>query len=264
MSTGLNLPRGDNIDVLSDNDTMADSFSDMDTAQEGSGSVSRYREIVGSLMYLMVSTRPDLAYSVSYLARYLSHHDQRHMSAAYQVLRYLRSTTNVGITFDSASALQLIGYSDSDWASCTETRRSTTGFIFFLSGGPISWKSKLQPTVALSSSEAEYMALSTAAQEAIALQALLADFGVNYDSGVTIYEDNTGAEAMAKNASHYSKTKHIHIRYHFIRELVSRGQIVVERMSTENMLADILTKALPTTRFIALLPAILGRSHAVE
>ena len=109
-------------------------------------------------MYLMVTTRPDISFAVSYLARYLNNHGKVHHAAANKLLRYLKHTSELGITYHHNLQFDLVGYSDADWASDINTRRSTTGYLFMMAGGAISWKSRLQPTVALSSSEAEYMA----------------------------------------------------------------------------------------------------------
>jgi hypothetical protein len=206
----------------------------------------RYREIIGSLMYLMVSTRPDLAYAVSYLARFLNNHNKLHMAAAHHILCYIKYTEDIGIRYAADGPLDITGYSDSDWASDKLTRRSTSGYLFMMANGPVSWKSKQQTVVALSSSEAEYIALSAAAQEAIAIRSLASEFGVSPTQSVLIYEDNNGAIAMSKNPVSYSKTKHIHIRYHFIREKIYDGDIVVKYLPTNDMLADMMTKNLAT------------------
>ena len=216
-----------------------------------------YREVVGSLMYLMVSTRPDLAYSVSYLSRYMNAYDTSHVAAAQYILRYIHSSASLGITYHRDKSLAVVGYSDADWASDINSRRSTTGYIFFMSGGPVSWKSKLQPTVALSTSEAEYMALSFSAQEALALKRLCTSFRID-DLPVMLYEDNSGAIAMAHNPVHYAKTKHIHIRFHFVRECVENKEIDVTYVPTADMLADPLTKALSKDIFLCHRRAIMG------
>lgn len=213
-----------------------------------------YREVVGSLMYLMVSSRPDIAYAVGYLARFLNAHNIQHHKAANHVLKYLKHTAEIGITYHSTQKFELIGYSDSDWASDVLTRRSTTGYLFMCAGGPVSWKSRLQPTVALSSSEAEYMALSQAAQEAIALSYLYSDINTcdvkqKDKNTILLYEDNQGAIAMANNPTHYAKTKHIHLRYHFVREQVEMQTITVQYIDTNLMLADALTKSLTRDTF---------------
>ena len=236
---------------------------DVDSSMAAAASPERYREIVGSLMYLMVSTRPDLAYSVGYLARYLNSYDKTHLDAAGRVLRYVASTSDVGITYKGSAHIELVGYSDADWASCTSTRRSTTGYLFMLAGGPVSWSSRLQPTIAMSSTEAEYMALSAAAQEAIALRRLCADFRIDVSKPVIIYEDNKGAIAMSQNAGHYAKTKHVDIKHHFIREKVFNNDIDVIYLQTNDMLADTLTKGLPRRRFHDLLCQISSRKKSM-
>ena len=209
--------------------------------QGGENSNYPYREVVGSLMYLMVSTRPDISFAVSYLARYLNNHGRVHHAAANNLLRYLKYTQDLGITYHHNRSFDLIGFSDSDWASDINTRKSTTGYLFMIAGGAISWKSRLQPTVALSSSEAEYMALSYAVQEAIALKRIRDEIHLNNsEEPVVIFEDNQGAIAMSHNPIHYAKTKHIHIRHHFIRDQVEAGDIVIKYISTDKMLADAL------------------------
>jgi len=219
-----------------------------------------YREVVGSMMYLQISTRPDLAYAVSYLSRFLNNYDSMHIAAANQLLRYLKGTQTLGITFSRSQSINLYGYSDSDWASDVNKRRSTTGYVFIMAGGAISWKSTLQPTVALSTSEAEYMALSAAAQESIALQYLRSSFNLPVTEPVQIFEDNSGAIAMAENPVHYSKTKHIHIKHHFIRECVENAQIKLSYISTSNMVADVLTKALTLPSFNKFQSYMLGHA----
>jgi hypothetical protein len=218
-----------------------------------------YREIIGSCMYLMVSTRPDISFAVSKLAQFLNCHGPSHHTAAIQLLRYLKGTSKMGITYGlDKTPLKLTGYSDADWASNIDSRRSTTGYVFFLSGGAISWKSKNQPTVALSSTEAEYMALTSSAQEAMALQNILSDFNIDISAPVLIYEDNQGAIAMSINPVLHQTSKHIHIKHHFIREKVNDGNIVVNYISTEKMLADMFTKALSKIILYKLRDQVLG------
>lgn len=143
----------------------------------------------------------------------------------------------------------LIGYSDADWAGDMDDRHSTSGNVFSLACGAVSWLSKKQATVALSTAEAEYVALSTATQEAIWLRRLLADMGEPPEGPTEIYEDNQGAISMAKNPVGHARTKHIDIRYHFVRERVQDGAITLKYIGTDEMVADILTKPLPKHRF---------------
>lgn len=142
-----------------------------------------------------------------------------------------------------------IGYSDADWAGDVDDRHSTSGNVFLLAKGAVSWLSKKQATVALSTAEAEYVALTTATQEAIWLRRLLTDVGKPLAEPVVINEDNQGAIAMAKNPVGHARTKHIDIRYHFVREGVQDGAIILKYVATDEMIADILTKPLPKHPF---------------
>jgi hypothetical protein len=217
-----------------------------------------YREIIGSVMYLMTCTRPDIAFAVGHLASFMNCHGPKHHKAAIHLLKYLHTTRLHGLTYGrDTRPIHLTGYSDSDWGSHRDTSRSTSGYIFYIAGGPISWKSKLQPTVALSSTEAEYMALTLAAQEAIALRGLLAEFtGIN--ESVQMYGDNQSSIAMSRNPTSHQASKHIAIRHHFVREKVTQGDIILSYMPTGLMVADALTKPLPLPTFARLCPAIRG------
>jgi hypothetical protein len=202
-----------------------------------------YRSAVGSLIYLVTGTRPDIAVAVGEVAKYSNNPGKQHWMAVKRILRYLKETINFGINCDPKS-IDLEGYSDADWAGDLDTRRSTTGYLFKLGGVPICWKSKRQPTVALSTAEAEYMALSMAVQTAIWIRKLLKDFDFASEEPTVIYEDNQGCIAMAKNPVNHERTKHIDIRYNFVRERVEDKTIVVKYLETTEMLADILTKGL--------------------
>ncbi|KAG3230733.1 hypothetical protein PI124_g24169 [Phytophthora idaei] len=188
-----------------------------------------YRNAVGCLMYLMVGTRPDLADAVGVLSQSAVDPCPTHWQALKRVFRYIQGTKTHGIEFQATSEDGPQGYSDADWAGDVETRRSTSGYAFMVNGGCISWRSKKQRTVALSSTEAEYMALTEAAQEAIWLKAFLCELGeMKSDDPVNIYEDNQGSIALAKNPEFHKRTKHIDIRYHFVRERVEDGQVVLQ------------------------------------
>ena len=211
----------------------------------------RYREIIGSLIYLMTCTRPDICWTVTKLSQYLSQPRQGHLTAAKHVMRYLKGTNDYELCYKkSEDGLSLIGYSDADWASSPDDRRSTTGYCFALTreGAPISWKSRKQPTVALSTCEAEYIALSATVQESKFLTQLLNDIdgGHQYEP-VLIFEDNQGTIALAQNPVNRQRSKHIDIRYHFIRSALSSGTIKLQYCPTANMIADVMTK--PATRF---------------
>ncbi|KAF1334706.1 Integrase catalytic core protein, partial [Globisporangium splendens] len=209
-----------------------------------------YRSAVGAVMYLMVGTRPDLAAAVGTLSQFAADPCPTHWQALKRVLRYLQATPTHGIRFFGSGSGELIGYSDADWAGDIETRRSTSGYVFVLNGGCISWRSKKQRTVALSSTEAEYMALSEATQEAVWLKAFMHELGEDAgDGALTVFEDNQGAIALAKNPEFHKRTKHIDIRYHFVREKVEDGQVVLEYCPTQEMLADLMTKPIATAQF---------------
>eukprot|EP00961_Rhodomonas_salina_P040238 540673-Rhodomonas_salina.1 len=155
-----------------------------------------YRSIVGSLQYLATMTRADLAFATSELSRYLSAPSKTHLQLAKHVLAYLKGTPDRGLTFKTGGDEILSGYSDATWANDPETRRSVSGYVFLLNGTAVSWKSKLEHTVALSSSESEYQAIARAAQEASYLRQLLKELGAPQLSPTTIFEDNEGCIAM--------------------------------------------------------------------
>ena len=222
---------------------------------------TNYMSIVGSLLYASMVSRPDITYSVQALSRHFQSTGPEHLVAAKRVLKYLKGTIDKGIIYrghkDPDHSTSLIGYSDSDWGSDIDTRRSTTGYIFTLNSGAISWGSKLQPTVALSSAEAEYMAVSSAVQEGVHLRQLLGDLGYRLDEPTTIYEDNMGCIALSNNPVFHKRTKHIDIRYHFVRERVESGVIEIRYLPTNQQLADIFTKPLCKQRIILLSNAIM-------
>lgn len=207
-----------------------------------------YRELVGSLMYLAVCTRPDIAHVTSYLSQFNTCHDESHWIAAKRVLRYLKATQSTGLLFRKSNK-PLTGYVDADWANCPDDRKSYTGYAFILAGTTVSWESRKQRTVALSSTEAEYMALSESTKEAIHLRNFLLDLGFGALSEITVYCDNNGARKLAENPVFHSRTKHIDVRHHFVREAVDKGLIKITYVSTDNMAADIMTKGLPNTKY---------------
>ena len=209
-----------------------------------------FRNAVGCLMYLMVGTRPDLAAAVGVLSQFSADPCPTHWQALKRVFRYIQGTRSYGIEYQATSNDKLHGYSDADWAGDIEDRRSTSGYAFELNNGCVSWRSKKQSTVALSSTEAEYMALTEAAQEAIWLKAFLCELGeMRSDDAVKIYEDNQGSIALAKNPEFHKRTKHIDIRYHFVREKAAEGELVLEYCSTKDMKADLMTKPIPAVQF---------------
>jgi len=206
-----------------------------------------YREIVGSLNYLAVATRPDIAHSVSVLSQFNSCYDESHWKAAKRILRYLKGSLDLGIIYKKNNK-NLQGYVDADWANCIIDRRSYTGYVFVLSSGAISWESRKQRTVALSSTEAEYMGLTEAAKEAVFLRKFLNELGFEKLSEMTLFNDNQSALKLSENPIYHNRTKHIDVRHHFIREVVSSGEIKISHLSTGEMPADMLTKAIGKTK----------------
>ena len=207
------------------------------------------RQIIGSLLYTSRGTRRDVTFIVVVLARYCGKPNQLHLTAAKRVLRYLKGTAELALTYTTEGNASLTGYSDADWAGDRDTRRSTSGMTFMLQGASITWSSKRQASVALSTVEAEYMALSQATQEAIWLQHLLEEVGESTKEGTTIMEDNQGAIATAQNPVFHHRPKHIQIRYHHVREAVAEGIVRLMYCLTKEMLADIFMKVLARDQF---------------
>ena len=203
-----------------------------------------YRESVGYLIYAMTCTRPDLCWVVTKLSQNLSNPQKSHWTAVKHVLRYLKGTLEYELCYRKCKDnLTLKGYSNADWADSSD-RRSTSGYCFSLNniGPPISWKSKKQSTVALSSCEAEYIALALAVQESFYLTQLLKDLKEACQSA-TIFEDNQGTIALSKNPVNRQRAKHIDIRYHFIRSAQETGKVTIKYCPTQDMIADLMTKA---------------------
>jgi hypothetical protein len=210
-----------------------------------------YGELVGSLIWLASNTRPDISTAVGSLCRFISNPGRPHWIAAQRVLRYLAGTSSFGITYhhQEEGSSHLIGYSDSDWAGDPDTRRSTSGFVFMLAGGPVSWKSKLQSSVSLSSVEAEYIAMCSAAREAYWLRQLLKELGFISSCPTAVFEDNRGCVAISKNHRTDARTKHIDVKYHYTRQLVEERIIDIKPISTGSMIADVMTKSLNPAKF---------------
>ena len=204
-----------------------------------------FRRLIGRLIFLVVATRPDIAFAVNQLSQYLARPNKIHLTAAKHVLRYIKGTIHYGLTFSAKGRQGLTAYADSAYANSARSR-STTGYAFFLNGTPISWSSKKQSITAQSSTEAEYVAVSEAAKQAIWIRHFLYAIGkgMTYcSSPTTLFEDNQGAIKIADNPVNHPRTKHIAVRYHAIRDHVNNGEIRLEYLSTERMIADGLTKA---------------------
>jgi hypothetical protein len=203
---------------------------------------------VGSLTWLATSTRPDIAQITSELSRQLAAPTDGAQQAAKRVLRYLAATTSLGIQYGCAVKSHplidagLIGFADADYGGCPDTKRSRTGYVFMLEHGAISWKSRLQPTIAASTVEAEYMSASSAAREGVWLRRLVGELGYNMLDPTRIAGDNQGALALTRNPVQSERSKHIAIMHHFVRERVEDGQLDTVDVRTDGMAADFLTK----------------------
>ena len=211
-----------------------------------------YQSAVGKLLYLSTRTRPDITFAVCNVARYCSKPNQQHWNAVKRILRYLRGTFDFGIVYSKSKIKTCEGFSDADWAGDCNDRKSTSGFCFKLNGGLVSWRSNKQSCVALSTAEAEYIALAAASQEAIWLKQLLINLNHDDNAPMTINEDNQASICFAKNITNHSRTKHIDIKFHFIRDQVTNNNILLKYCPSEMMLADVFTKGLSVDKFIKL------------
>ena len=221
------------------------SLSELDTTDEKAPENTPYWQAIGSLIYLVSGTRPDLAFCVRKLSQYLENPQKNHWTAVKRVLRYLQGTSTHGILYDGRLGTSLTGYSDSDYAGCTKTRKSTIGYKFLVAGGAISWKSKKQSLVATSSCEAEYVTSCMASKEAIWLARLCSILDPGYtDQPIEIRVDNNVAKDLAHNATINERAKHIDIQYHFVSQCIQDRNIFLNRCDTSDQVADPLTKPL--------------------
>jgi hypothetical protein len=211
-----------------------------------------YQELIGSLIYAATCTRPDIAYSVNYLSRFIKNYNRTHWQAAKRVLRYLKNYPDVRIKYDGNMKLELSGWADADWASDKTDRKSVSGNVFFLLGGVVSWKSSKQKSVALSSMEAEFIALALAMSEGIWMRQLLKELPIQTNELVTIYQDNQGCIAYAKGSSNLGRAKHIDIKLKYVQEKIKDGSFQLSYTGSDNQIADILTKPLGRKKFVEL------------
>ncbi|KAL5834460.1 hypothetical protein ACOSQ4_013957 [Xanthoceras sorbifolium] len=205
-----------------------------------------YASAIGSLMYAMVCTRPDIAQAVGAVSRYMNNPGKIHWEAVKWILRYLRGTTNKTLCFKGGDTT-LTGYVDADLAGNVDIRKSTTGYVYTLGGTAVSWVSQLQKIVALSTTEAEYVAVTEASKEMVWLQSFLEELGKKQEDNI-LYCDSQSAIHLAKNPSFHSRTKHIQLRYHFIRSLLEDGILKLEKISGAQNPADMLTKTVTTDK----------------
>src|SRR5882762_9274941 len=209
----------------------------------------QYQQLIGSLLYAMIVSRPDISYAVSRLAQYSANPSPSHLNAAQHVLKYLKGTSSMRLRYDGSSNSGLYGFSDSDWAECRDDRKSIGAYCFFLADGAISWSSRKQHVVSLSSTEAEYIALSQASTQAAWYQSLLSEIGFPLSVPITLHGDNKGSVDIANNPIMGRGTKHINTRFHYIRQCIEEKQIILSRLPSSDIVADTLTKPLPFDTF---------------
>ena len=231
----------------------------------------QYMEIVGTLMYAAVSTRPDIAHAVFYLASNMMAPTEQHRGAADRVLRYLAGTRSLGLVFGSRNGgvlgdsrgyvqqqVDVCAFADADWANAKKDRRSITGWVAKLNGDPVSWASKRQRVVALSTCEAELYAGAAAIQEVMWLRGLLQELGLHTRVGSVVHGDNQSSLAVAQHGVRSERTKHIDVKYHFVTETVERGDVRLKWVQTADQEADIFTKALPLPAFTKLRDCLMA------
>lgn len=224
---------------------------------------TEFKSIIGGLRYL-VHTRPDIAYSVGIVSRFMERPTLLHQAAAKRILRYVKGTLDFGLIYSQDSDNEvLIGYSDSDLAGNVEDRKSTGGMVFYLNKSLITWASQKQKCVALSYCEAEFMAATAAACQAVWLRKLLSQITECNIGPVMLFIDNKSAIDLAKYPVFHGRRKHIDIRYHFIRECVENGEIVIKHVCSEEQRADSLTKALTSVKF-EIMRNLLGVKRCTE
>jgi hypothetical protein len=200
-----------------------------------------FRSLVGNLMYL-TATRPDIMFAVSLISRFMEAPYSEHWEAAKRILRYVKGTTDYGIFYQANVPITLFGYTDSDLAGSVDDSKSTSGYAFSIGSGVICWSSKKQPIVALSTTEAEYIAASFAGCQIVWLRGILENLNHKQDVPTTLLCDNNSAISVTKEPVLHGRTKHIRMRYHFLRELVHDGIIQVKYCKTEDQIADVFTK----------------------
>jgi hypothetical protein len=225
-----------------------------------------YSEAIGSVLWPVVVSRPDAAYAVGILSQFIQNPGPAHWEGLKRVINYLGSTKNLWLTFGGQRETLIEGFCDADWAS-QKHRHSISGFSFHFGCGAVSWSSKKQNVIALSSTEAEYVAQTHAAKEAIWLRSFVSEIRGGEEKPLTVLCDNQGAIALAKDNKFHSRTKHIDLRYHFIREAVENGKISVKYIPTDENVSDIFTKPLGKPkfqRFVELLGLRVLKEEAVR
>ncbi|XP_073014568.1 secreted RxLR effector protein 161-like [Primulina eburnea] len=216
-----------------------------------------YASVVGSVMYAMICTRPDLAYAVSMVSRFMANPGKTHWEALKWVMRYLKGTVRYRLVYGRANEITeaLNGFVDSDFARCIDTRKSITGYVFTMFGTTISWKVSLQPVVALSTTEAEYIAITEGVKEAMCLRGLVAELEIQ-DATLRLLCDNQSAIHLTKNQVFHERTKHVGVKLHFVREVVGKGEVELEKVKTDDNVAGMLTKPITKDKLLYCLKMI--------
>jgi Reverse transcriptase (RNA-dependent DNA polymerase) len=208
-----------------------------------------YRELIGSLMYLAGATRPDIMFSVNYLSRFQDSPTEQMWKYLIRILRYLKTTASLRLMYRrEASEQGLCGYSDADFGADINDRKSVSGYVFKLHGNTISWGTRKQAVVALSSTESEYIAMTVATTEGLWIQQILQELELPQEK-IILFEDNTSAIAFSKNSENTKRLKHIDLKYHFLKDQVNDGNIVLRHVESREQCADLFTKSLPCVSF---------------
>jgi hypothetical protein len=215
------------------------------TAQADKASIRLFQSQIGSILYAMLGTRPDIAYATIRLSQYASNPSDQHFKAINHLLRYINGTVNYCLEYDGKSKRSYLhGYSDSSYAEDLDTRRSVSGHMFLLGGAAISWSSKLQRTVSLSSTEAEYVEVSEAARQALWFRNLIKELGDPIKEPITLFGDNHASIFLTEEPKHDRRIKHVDVKWHFVREHIERRDVVLYYVPSSNQVADDLTKPL--------------------
>lgn len=203
-----------------------------------------YASAVGSLMYAMVGSRPDLAHAVGVVSRFMGNPGRKHWEAVKWIFRYVKGTLDFGLTFTKNTEFKVVGYTDADYAKDLDHRRSVTVYVFQVGGNTVSWRSGLQHIVALSTTESEYMALTEGFKEALWLKRFVSELGFLQDEA-KVFSDSQSAIHLAKNGGFHERTKHIDTKLYFIRDVIEAGDVTLHKIHTSANPADLLTKAVP-------------------
>jgi hypothetical protein len=217
--------------------------------EENSKITYGYAQLIGSLMYLALGTRPDIAFAVNKLAQYTSNPKPLHWTAVKRIFRYLKHTKNFSLTYggddEDVQNTDLNIFCDADWGNDSADRKSISGFVITMAGGAVSWSSKKQQTVALSTAEAEYVSATHVTKQVLWHRSLFTELDFPLPSTSTIFTDNQAAISISHHPEFHARTKHIDISYHFLRDLIAHGTINTIYVNTHENLADLFTKGLP-------------------